>query len=142
MEWHPNKELLDKYFEGITTVEEENKLKKYFLSGTISEDMKPYQPLFSFLKKEKEITYDKEIAIPQNKSRKSQFLKIAATFLIPVSMYVGYQKYQEYKAEQVYQTSLKALMLLSSNLQKGNDAIAELQEFENVKNKIFTYKNK
>ncbi len=140
MEWHPNKELLDKYFEGTTTIEEENKLKKYFSSDNISEDLKKYQPFFSFLKKEKEISHNKEIKIPKNKNRKYQFLKIAATFLIPVSMYVGYQKYQEYKAEQIYQTSLKALMLLSSNLQKGNDAIAELQQFENVKNRIFTYK--
>ncbi len=141
MDWQPTKKLLDRYFEGMTNIEEENQLKHYFSGNEIADEFRKYQPLFSFFKEEKEVVSTKEIALPQ-KNYKYQFLKIAATLLLPLSVYLGYQKYQEYQAEQVYQTSMAALTLLSSNLQKGNEAIAKLQNFENVKNKIFTYKNK
>ncbi len=141
MEWHPNKELLDRYFDGMTNIEEENQLKHYFSSDNITDDLREYQPLFSFLNEEKKIVHEKEIVL-EKENYKYQFLKIAATLLVPLSVYLGYQKYQEQKAEQIYQTSMDALMLLSSNLQKGNEAIAELQNFENVKNKIFTHKDK
>ncbi len=139
MEWQPDKELLHKYFEGTTNIDEERQLRKYFSGDNIAENLKQYQPMFTFFKEEKEVSLNKEMVLPK-KNYKYQFLKIAATLLLPLSVYFGYQKYQEREAEKVYQTSRAALMLLSSNLQKGNNAIAKLQNFENVKNRIFTYK--
>ncbi|MBS9766921.1 MAG: hypothetical protein KGV44_05210 [Flavobacteriaceae bacterium] len=139
MEWQPTKKLLDRYFEGMTSTEEEKQLKHYFSSNNVADEFQKYQPLFSFFKEEKEVVHKKIIALPK-KNYKYQFLKIAATLLLPLSVYLGYQKYQEYQAEQIYQTSMTALTMLSSNLKKGNEAIAKLQNFENVKNKIFTYK--
>ncbi len=48
--------LLEKYFDGETTIEEENALGSYFNGDIIADDFKQYQPLFQFFKKEKEIT--------------------------------------------------------------------------------------
>jgi hypothetical protein len=53
--------LLLKYFDGDTSLEEENILRGYFSSDTIDERLVKYAPLFNFLKKEKEIKISAEL---------------------------------------------------------------------------------
>ncbi|GHT26784.1 hypothetical protein AGMMS4957_22210 [Bacteroidia bacterium] len=40
--------LLDKYFEGLTSLEEEQTLRDYFQKDTIPEALKVYQPIFQY----------------------------------------------------------------------------------------------
>jgi hypothetical protein len=40
------KELLQKYFDGATSLEEENILQQYFVQTEIAEELKQYKPLF------------------------------------------------------------------------------------------------
>ncbi|MBK6947655.1 MAG: hypothetical protein IPH16_05865 [Haliscomenobacter sp.] len=42
------RELLDKYFRGETTLEEEKTLREFFSRDVADPDLKPYQELFSF----------------------------------------------------------------------------------------------
>jgi hypothetical protein len=49
------KSLLDKYFEGQTTLEEERHLSTYFNSTDIDRRLQQYQPLFQFFKAEKAV---------------------------------------------------------------------------------------
>jgi len=42
--------LLHKYFEAESTLDEENELIKYFNSGEVDDELKPYVPMFSGLK--------------------------------------------------------------------------------------------
>ncbi len=49
--------LLTKYFEGRTTLEEEEKLKIYFSSEEIEEELKPLQSLFDYIREQKSIEY-------------------------------------------------------------------------------------
>lgn len=50
------KQLIDKYFEGKTTLEEEARLRNYFQSEEVDESLKPYQSFFRYLESEKEKT--------------------------------------------------------------------------------------
>lgn len=47
--------LLDKYFEGETSLQEEALLNEYFNGNDVDTGLKQYQPLFQFLKVEKEV---------------------------------------------------------------------------------------
>lgn len=47
--------LLEKYFEGETTLEEERFLNEYFNNSEVPIELKSYQPLFQFFKGEKDI---------------------------------------------------------------------------------------
>ncbi len=47
METKKIKEILDRYFEGNSSLEEEQVLKAYFSSADIDEEFIPFQPLFS-----------------------------------------------------------------------------------------------
>ena len=46
-------ELLNKYFDGDTTCEEERELRRFFTQETVPEHLKEYSPLFAFLKRKK-----------------------------------------------------------------------------------------
>lgn len=44
--------LLNKYFEGETTCEEERRLRRFFAEGLVPEHLKVYRPLFAFFEAE------------------------------------------------------------------------------------------
>lgn len=58
--------LLDKYFEGNTSVEEEQLIKEYFLQNNVSASLRPYKSMFNAFSNEAKVTYDKELTLPQN----------------------------------------------------------------------------
>ncbi len=45
-------ELLNKYFEGETSSEEEQQLRTYFSSGEVPEHLIVYKPLFAYIEEE------------------------------------------------------------------------------------------
>ena len=59
--------LLNKYFAGETSLQEEQTLKAYFNSDAVDLSLKSYQPLFQFFKKEKEIESSKLFVVPKSK---------------------------------------------------------------------------
>ena len=73
----------------------------------------------------------------KTKNKNWQWLSVAASVVLLVSVYTGYQKNREMQAEKIFNETQLALGMLSENLNKGTLAITELQEFENTKNKIF-----
>ena len=52
MEYHKIDQLLGLYWQGETTVEQEQELHGYFSQGNVHPDFQAYQPLFLFYKKE------------------------------------------------------------------------------------------
>ena len=65
-------ELLNKYFEGETSCEEERELRHFFTQGIVPEHLKEYSPLFAFLEKENRQakTTDTKPATKQRKLRR------------------------------------------------------------------------
>ena len=128
--------LLKKYLNAETTLAEEKVLKNYFQSYNVAQHLQEYQALFGYFSTSKNERYTKTI---QLKSRKLnwKWLSIAASIILLVSVYTGYQKNQQMKAEKVFNETQLALGMLSQNLNKGTDAIYQLQQFETIKNKIF-----
>lgn len=51
--------LLDRYWEGETTLEEERRLKTYFASGEVDERLIAFAPLFQALREEQSVQYMK-----------------------------------------------------------------------------------
>jgi len=47
------RKLLDKYFEGNTSLREEQRLRNYFSSKTVDKDLSKYAPLFQYFKTER-----------------------------------------------------------------------------------------
>ena len=129
--------LLEKYLNAETSIADENILKAYFLSDHVAPHLAEYQVLFGYFSTSKDEQFTKTIQLKSQK-RNWNWLSIAASLVLLVSVYSGYDNYQDKKeADRVYAQTKHALDMLSANLNKGSVAITQLQHFEDTKNKIF-----
>ena len=86
------KQLLDKYFEGQTSLQEEQTLRNYFRQDNIDESLMEFKPMFDFFNEERESAMidEYETTIPEqtnrSKIRKILFSRvsigIAASFIL------------------------------------------------------------
>ena len=138
MELAKIEKLLEQYLEAKTTLEEEKILKDYFLKNDVPPHLNEYKKLFNYFIISSLDASDKTISLPKNKSI-INWLAIAAMAVFFVGIYSVYQNNinERKQAELAYMETQRALELISFNLNKGNNAIAKLQTFENTQNKIF-----
>ena len=133
--------LIEKYLEAETNLKEEIFLKKYFSENEVPSHLEEYRTLFSYFSNRSLDVSTKPITLSKDRSIIS-WLAVAAIAVLFVSIFSIYQNNinERTQAELAYMETQRALDLISFSLNKGNNAIAQLQTFENSQNKIF--KNK
>jgi hypothetical protein len=140
--------LIEKYFEGETSIAEENELKVYFSSSDVAQHLKQYQPIFGYFSQAKEQQFTQEIPLKTRKQNSAMWLSIAASVVIMLGvgtfMYFETNKTEEFVAcspednpELALQQTQKALALVSEHLNTGIESVGYINEYENSKNRIF-----
>ena len=135
-------ELVEKYLNATTTLQEEATLKKYFTGGNVAMHLQEYTYLFNYFAIAKEEQFKKTINLAPKKSKKRNlpWFSSAASVALLVVLFFGKQQYdkneQRKEAQRIYLQVSKGLTLLSSNLKKGEQAVAVLYAYENTINKI------
>lgn len=129
--------LLESYFEGTTTLDQEKELRLFFKTGSVPPHLEVYQPLFKGFEQAKEETTNQVIEIAQpNKGRRFWSLSIAASLLIALGV-VGYTFTQnsltaeEEEALAAFKKTKETMYLFSKNFNEGTEKIAHLKEFSN-----------
>jgi hypothetical protein len=134
--------LVEKYLNAETTLQEEATLKNYFTGGNVPEHSQAYEDLFNYFVIAKEETFTKTLSLEPKKSKKRnlKWLSVAASVAVLFTVFVGKQQYDENvqrkEAQRIYAQVSKGLELLSTNLKKGEQAVATLYTYENSVNKI------
>jgi hypothetical protein len=134
--------LVEKYLDATTTLQEEAILKNYFTGGFVAKHLQEYAYLFNYFAIAKEETFTKTISLEPNKSKKGnlKWFSVAASVAVLFSVFVGKQQYdknvQRKEAHRIYAQVSKGLELLSTNLKKGEQAVANLYRYENGIHKI------
>ena len=138
MELAKIEKLIEKYLEAETTLKEEQILKNYFSNNEVPSHLESYKKMFAYFDSSSLDVSEKRISLPKNKSIIS-WLAVAAIAVFFVSVFSIQQSgiNEQREAELAYMETQKALNLISNSLNKGNNAIAQLQTFENTQNKIF-----
>ena len=146
MEFHKIEHLLEKYFEGQTTIIEEKELQTYFSSIDVAQHLEQYRSIFQFFVHEKNLVRPQKAA-PKSKNRLVVWLSVAAstavflgigTFVYQNDNTVADASFGTYdNPEMAFQETQKALNLLSTNVNVGVQSVQYIQEFDNSKNKIF-----
>lgn len=155
------KALIEKYFEGESTLEEEASLRAYFNGGKVDEELEQYQPLFQHFSavNEQQLSADfdeslfekleaSEAKIVKMPVWSKQLLRIAAVGIVLVFSAIFLQKSSSTQAQEAsidwskyeiqdealaYEETVKALKLLSSKLNKGSKkATEEIGKIEKV----------
>lgn len=140
--------LIDKYFEGETSIAEENELKVYFSSLDVAQHLQQYKPVFGFFSQAKTEQFKAEIPLNTKKRNVAVWLSIAASVVVMLG--VGTLVYldsndttqfvscnSEDDPEKVLQETEKALALVSEHLNTGIESVSYINEYENSKSKIF-----
>lgn len=145
MELNNIEKLLEKYFEGKTTLNEEVTIRQYFTTNKVPVHLEPYQDLFGYYVVKQQEALAKPIVLSKRLRLPYKWLSIAAMLVFILGVYIF--KSQDDKLSQTqllqdYQTTQQALDLISKNLNKGVFAMVQLKEFETTKDKIFKETNK
>jgi len=147
MEFSKIEALLEKYFEGETSIAEENELKDYFSSANVAEHLEQYRPLFGYFTEAKEQKFTNNLPLV-SKKRKVAWLSIAASIIVMLS--IGTYSYFEVNTvnenrelgtyddpEEALEATQKALAMLSDNVNVGVEGVQYLQVYEVTKDKVF-----
>ncbi len=130
--------LLEKYWQGETSVVEESRLKAYFRSDDVAEELEQYRALFQFFDAEALIKFHPVLKIPTRKSNTFRILSSAWVrgaaaavilalgiyfFMIPGQENIGMRDVtyiDTYESpELAYEEAKKALFYLSGKMNKG-----------------------
>ena len=146
MEQNNIKILIDKYFDGNTTISEENQLKIYFSNENVAVDLKQYQPIFQYFTTQEKVFFEPNINLKSN-TKPVWYLSIAASvvLLIGLGTYFKMNNNTEsnndlgsYNSPEVaFKQTQKALQMLSSNVNIGVNSVAYFNEYQETKNIIF-----
>ena len=147
METQIIKELLDKYWAGESTLEQESQIRAYFEGSEIDSELMQYKPLFNFYGTEKNISLERSIdtMLPKQETKIftiNRIRAIAATVLVVVASIFGFNYLQTNTGsgtnntiavevqdpEEAYALTMEALSYLSSNYEKGSGKLKKLPE--------------
>ncbi|MDG1527711.1 MAG: hypothetical protein P8I51_02135 [Polaribacter sp.] len=139
MELSKIEQLLEKYQNAETTLQEEATLKNYFLSGDVASHLQEFESMFSYFAISKAEKSVKPIQL-NTKKKNWKWMSVAASIALLFSVYVGNNYVQEQRTKAQYAEVMSTLKLLSSNLNKGNEAVASLYTYEDAVKKMFKTK--
>lgn len=159
--------LLDKYWEGETSLKEEDTLKQYFNNGSIAPEHRQFQPLFQFFKGEQDILIsddfekrllaelEKEpVAKVRNLNWKRTLRLVAAVGIILLGAIFIFNQLNapkkgakiivldDFESEEerleAYEATKAALKLLSGKMKKGSKKASKgLTEVRDAKKRTF-----
>ncbi|MBQ0734295.1 hypothetical protein [Aquimarina celericrescens] len=141
MELSNIEKLLEKYFEGETTISEEKKLKVYFTRETVPSHLERYKDLFQYFSKESNITATKDLKLKTSKTFRYSWIGLAASVALIAGIFLTkttpsdpVDTYED--PEIALQETKKILNMVSQYMNEGKQGLVYLNEFENTKNKF------
>jgi len=139
--------LVEKYFQGETSITEEKELRNYFSSSNVAQHLEQYKPIFGRFSLEAAHQFTSEIPLHSKKSTVA-WISIAAAVvvLLGIGTYTYYSddvvnKRQDLGTyddpQEAFIATQKALSLLSDNVNVGIESVQYIQEYQSTKDKIF-----
>ncbi|HEU4497260.1 MAG TPA: hypothetical protein VFR70_09435 [Flavobacterium sp.] len=144
MELHRIENLIEKYFEGETSIAEENELKVYFSSSDVAQHLEHYKAMFGYFSSAKEQKSERQLP-PPSKRLKAAWLSVAASIVILLGMFAFYNRMSSQNQdlgtyndpEKAFEETQKALNLLSQKVNVGVGSMQYVQEYQQSKELIF-----
>jgi hypothetical protein len=132
------KDLLDKYWDAETTLEEEKELRDLLRKATGFEMEKAlFESLGQFKSEE-----PKNLILPKAKTKKLNLTWVswAASVTLLIGTFYGWKVYEQKQAEkQAYEQVMQALSLIQTNLNRGQQELQPLNDLKylNAPDQVF-----
>lgn len=139
-------QLLEKYFQGATTIAEEKQLKAYFSSNDLAPHLVKYQSLFGYFEMQKGTQFEQKLPLLPRKQHIVKWIGIAASFVVLFGLATFYFYPSEPKQEdlgtfdnpeEAFAATHKALLMVSEQVNVGMESVVYLEEYEKTKKTIF-----
>ncbi|HOZ75264.1 MAG TPA: hypothetical protein PLS51_13540 [Flavobacterium sp.] len=138
--------LIEKYFQGETSIAEEKQLQDYFSAPNVAQHLEQYQPMFAYFSQTRQQQFTQAVPL-QTKKRNVAWLSVAASVvvLLGVGTYV-YMNDNSSREETMgtyddpevaFRQTQKALAMLSAHVNTGIEGVQYLKEYEVAKDKVF-----
>lgn len=146
MESHKIDHLLEKYFEGETSIAEENELRTYFSSPNVAPPHEQYKPLFGYFSFAKEQQFERTVPLHSKKRKIVAWLSVAASIVVLVGVgtfayFNGSAQSQDLgtydSPEEAFRETQKALAMLSDHVNTGVESVQYIQTYEATKDRVF-----
>jgi hypothetical protein len=123
-------ELLDKYWEGESSLSEEKELRELLHSSKGYEAEKSFFLGMSKLK----LGESKRIQMPVNKGREfAGWMKIAAAFMVLlVSGWAVFDYQKKQQEKEAFEQVMQAFSLIQVNMEKGTSSLQVMEEFRHL----------
>jgi hypothetical protein len=136
--------LLEKYFEGETSIAQEKELQDYF-SGDVAQHLEQYKPMFGYFSVAREQQFEQNIPLQSKKHKVVAWLSVAASVVVLVGVgtfaYINQTQSQDLgtydSPEEAFRETQKALAMLSDHVNTGVESVKYIQEYETTKDRIF-----
>lgn len=141
MELSKIEQLLEAYFEGETSLEQEKQLRAYFSSMEVAPHLQIYVPMFTAFAEAKEEKFDRVIQLPEERIS-LRWIPVAASILLCVGLFLtfndklGGHDYGTYEDPEVAALKTKqAFMMMGNFMSQGTSELDAIGEFEKTTEK-------
>ncbi len=157
-------QLIEKYENGETTLQEEQQLKHYFTNETVAPNLEVYKSMFMYFSQTQNEQFTKDVPLqPEKTYTLYKWISVAAIAVLMFGIYMSgafdrQMNPADLQGEDLiaYNQAIEAFGLLSSNFKKGTDNMSAvtqmsktlikgqenlflLSEFDKATDKIFKY---
>lgn len=135
-------QLLEIYFEGETTLEQEQQLRRYFTGATVAPHLEAYVGMFNAFAKAQQESITAPISLPSSRSNYRWIAGIAAAAIIAVSISIQNGKQDSYSGTYADQEvavlkTKQTLGMVTKMIQQSTAQLGAVKEFENTTNRFF-----
>lgn len=158
-------DLLQKYFDGDTSLDEERRLREFFHQKEIPENLKCHLPLFQWIAGEQQVEITGSgfeerlnqnlrtplrsagsITIPVSRGKKIAPMLMAASILVLIGLLFSIRFFVNDQvprvppsAEMAYAQTQEALTVLSANFNVGLSGLEKLSQFDKATNQLESF---
>ena len=146
MELNNLRNILQKYEDGDTSLQEERDLKKFFSSEEVPEEFIAYKSIFNFNVESRKIEFSKDSQLKFTPKTKWAYAGVAASILIIMSFLffneLSNKALEDQNLgtiedpEQAYLKTKETLKMVADVFSEGRDDLKYLNEFNKTKNKF------
>lgn len=138
--------VLDRYFEGETSLSEEQELHNYFISSEVTREFEEYVVLFSAFAKAKKETSAHPLELPVIENTKRSPLRwvtgVAAAIVIAVGLYTYSGQQDQFSSsyeneEMAILKTKQALGVMSQMLSQSTAQLEVVNEFDKASSTLF-----
>lgn len=142
MESNRIEQLLETYFEGETTLEQEQELRRYFTGTNVAPHLEAYVGMFSAFAKAQQETTTVPTKLPSSRVNYRWMAAIAAAIVVSIGIVTQNRTIDSYSGtyqdqEVAVLKTKQALGMMTKIIQQSTAQLETMREFENTTNRFF-----